>query len=328
MPGRDTRTRWQGVYARHRQGCAVEQLPAGTSLAMLATACNCEPSYYGKAYDPAGQRHRATKRHATPAAARGARKTLLDQIEKGALAQTTSPKLREAHEEFKQAALDGRALNKRGRRYKPSALKDVDECLRKHVLPRLGPRRLDEIHRSDVQRLIDDLAPRMSGSRVRSVVNAMRTLYRWAAERDLATEDPAAGIRLPAMNERPRDRIATPAEMAALLAALEADDALPYALAVYAMGRRAQIQRLRWQDVDLDAAALEWGAEDGARKSAAAQRVVPILKPLLALLNDGFARRGRPDGSQLVCPARHASRTGLLHTGGLAERAEKAWDAR
>jgi integrase len=84
------------------------------------------------------------------------------------------------------------------------------------------------------------------------------------------------------MNETPRDRIATPAEMAALLAALDPDDALPYALAVYAMGRRAQIQRLRWRDIDLDAAALEWGTEDEARKSAAAQRVVPILKPLLA----------------------------------------------
>jgi hypothetical protein len=41
-----------------------------------------------------------------------------------------------------------------------------------------GLRRLTDVRRSDVQRLVDDLAPTMSGSRVRSVVNAIRSLYR------------------------------------------------------------------------------------------------------------------------------------------------------
>lgn len=167
----------------------------------------------------------------------------------------------------------------------------------------------------------------MSGSRVRSVINALRTLYRWAGERDLTRIDPAAGVRLPAMNATPRDRIATPAEMAALLAVLPIEDALPYALAAYGMGRRAQIQRLRWREIDLDAAALEWGAEEAARKSAAAQRVVPVVKPLLALLRDAFAQRERPADEHLVCPPRNISRTGLLHTRGLAERAGKVWES-
>jgi site-specific recombinase XerD len=101
------------------------------------------------------------------------------------------------------------------------------------------------MRRSDVQRLVDDLAPTLSGSRVRSVVNAIRSLYRWAQERELVSHDPAALVRLPAMNATPRDRVATPGEFATLLAALEIEDALPYALAGHAMGRRAQIQRLR-----------------------------------------------------------------------------------
>ena len=32
MPRRDTRTRWQGVFARHQEGCGVERLPAGSAL--------------------------------------------------------------------------------------------------------------------------------------------------------------------------------------------------------------------------------------------------------------------------------------------------------
>jgi hypothetical protein len=44
-----------------------------------------------------------------------------------------------------------------------------------------------------------------------------------------------------------------------LLAALEIEDALSDALAAYAIGRRAQIQRLRWCEVDLRVGAIEWG---------------------------------------------------------------------
>ena len=143
----------------------------------------------------------------------------------------------------------------------------------------------------------------MSGSRVRSIVNAIRSLYRWAQERELVAHDPAARVRLPAMNATPRDRVATPAEFAALLAALEIEDALPYALAGYAMGRRAQIQRLRWRDVDLHIGAIEWGIEQEARKSHAAQRVVPTVKPCSRCSSEhGSARAARPATSSYAHP--------------------------
>lgn len=50
MPGRDVRTRWQGVFARHQDGCDVERLPPKPSLTEVAKACDCTPSYYGKVY--------------------------------------------------------------------------------------------------------------------------------------------------------------------------------------------------------------------------------------------------------------------------------------
>ncbi len=81
---------------------------------------------------------------------------------------------------------------------------------------------------------------------MRSVVNAVRSLYRWAQDRDLANHDPAALVRLPAMNATPIERVASPAEFAQLLAALPLEMALPYALAGYGMGRRVQIIHLDW----------------------------------------------------------------------------------
>jgi integrase len=328
MPGRDTRTRWQGVFARHRQGCPVEDLPTGSALTDVARVCSCEPSYYAKVYDRARRRHVATRRYAASAAARNARKDLLAVIDRGELPRQASPRLRDATAQFIAAAGDGRALNKHGRPYKESSWRDIEECLTKHVVPRLGPRRLGEIKRLDIQLLVDDLGPKLSGSRVRSIVNAIRSLYRWAEDHEMVSEDPAARVRLPAMAETRRDRIATPREFAELLGALKLADALPYALAGYGMGRRAQIQRLRWREVDLELGLIEWGAESEARKSISAQRVVPTVQPLLALLELSRDEAGGAEPESLVCPPRRAAELGLLHTGGLTTRVEKAWKAK
>ena len=185
MAGRDERTRYQGVFARHRKACALDR----------GGECDCSPMYYGKVYDRASRRYISTKRFATVTAAKAARQKLLELMEGGELPQAAPTRLRDAHTRFVEAAREGRVFNKHGRRYKPSAIKDIDECLRVHVIPRLGPRRLTDVRRSDVQRLVDDLAPTMSGSRVRSVVNAIRSLYRWAQDREMVGHDPAALVR-------------------------------------------------------------------------------------------------------------------------------------
>src|SRR5207302_640458 len=129
---------------------------------------------------------------------------------------------------------------------------DVIEGRLKHdIEPRLGRRRITDIRRGDVQAIIDELAPVASGSSVRGVVNSLRALYTWAEDRDLVNHTPAARVKLPAMNASPIERVASPAEFARLLAALDTVDALPYALAGYAMARAEQIRRARWCDVDL-----------------------------------------------------------------------------
>jgi hypothetical protein len=46
VPGRDTKTRFQAVYARHQELCRVT---AGAEL----QSCNCTPTYYGVVWDRA-----------------------------------------------------------------------------------------------------------------------------------------------------------------------------------------------------------------------------------------------------------------------------------
>jgi integrase len=315
MPGKDTKTRYQGVFARHQKDCAI----------IARARCNCKPSYYGVVWDRARKRHVKTKRMPTIEAARNARADLSGRVERGELPDASGIRLSDARLRFVTAAREGRALNKHGRRYKPRAVDDIEEVLRVHVEPTLGAKRISTIRRSHVQSLVDELAPELSGSRVRSIVNGLRSLYRWAQDRELTSHDPAALVRLPAMDATPIERVATPVEFAQLLAALEPQDALPYALAGYAMGRRAQIVRLRWPEVDLKVGALEWGVEWEARKYDASRRVVPIVPPLLVLLKRVYLEQGRPKEG-LVCPPRvDWATTGLLNTGWLAKRAEKIW---
>ena len=315
MAGMDTKTRYQGVFARHQKHCAVER----------GGRCRCKPSYYGLVYDPAFKRHAKTKRMPTAEAARNARADLMAMVERGEVPAYGNLRLGEARERFVIAARDGKVLNKHGHRYKPRAIDDIEEALRVHVEPELGTKRITHIRRGDLQALVDELAPNLSGSRVRSIANAVRSLYRWAQDRDLADHDPAALLRLPAMDARPIDRVASPAEFAQLLDALPLDIALPYALAGYGMGRRAQVIRLRWPEVDLDVGAIEWGVEWEARKYDASHRVVPTVAPLLGLLKRRHMAQGRPKEG-LVCPPHVPwAPSGLLNSGWLATRAREYW---
>lgn len=317
MP-KDTKTRYQGVYARHRLGCAVEQ----------GRACNCSPSYWGRVWDRAASRHRKTRMMQSIAEARNARTDLQATIRAGLVPASNSMRVATAVEAFLSAIEAGRALNKHGRPYKPSAIRDLRGAFEGYVLPALGRRRLADLRRSDLQELVDEMTPDKSGSRVRTVVNAVRSLYAWAQDREHVDHDPALRVRLPAMNATPRDRVATVAEMQTLLDALDPADALPYALAVYATARRAEIRHARVGDVDLDLGAIYLGADERGRKSRAAQRAVPIVKPLAVMLRRDFMRRGRPEPTVLLCPGRKTGgrNSGMLSFEGLQKRVNDIWE--
>ncbi len=262
------------------------------------------------------------------AEARNARTDLQATLRAGMVPSSNSMRVATAIEAYLAAIDAGRALNKHGRQYKPSAIRDLQGALDRYVRPALGGKRLADVRRSDVQRLVDSMTPEKSGSRVRTVVNAIRSLYGWAQDRELVDHDPASRVRLPAMNATPRDRVATVTEMQTLLDALDPADALPYALAVYATARRAEIRHARVEDVDLDLGVIYLGADERGRKSRAAQRAVPIVKPLAVRLRRELMRRGRPAPTALLCPGRKPGgrNSGMLSFEGLQKRVDDTWE--
>jgi integrase len=317
VPWRDTKTRFQGVFARHQQACRVT---AGAD----PKACNCTPSYYGVVWDRAARKHVKTRRFKGVMEARNARKDLADALAQGTAVSVAGPRLDAARQDFIAAAREGVALNKWGRRYRRRAWEDLESSLRR--LPdELARRRLGDITRGDVQKVIDDMSRAgASGSRVRSVVNALRSLYTWAQDRDLVGHDPAANVRLPAMEATPRDRVATPAEFKRLLGALKLEDALPWALAGYATARAQEIRILDWRHVDLKLGAVELAADEEGRKPGGSWRVMPLVKPLKKMLREAWIAQGRPSEGK-VCPPRQRSPSGMLQLGGIQRRVRREW---
>lgn len=314
MP-KDTRTRYQGVYARHKLGCPIER----------DDACACSPNYWSRAWDAAAGKSRKTALLPTIAAVKSARSDLERDLSAGRLPASQSMRFAAAAEAFLVAAESGRALNKHGRRYKPSAVRDLRGALENHAKPALGTKRVGNVRRRDVQMLVDELVGK-SGSSIRTVVNAIRSLYAWLQDRELVDHDPAQRVRLPAMDAKPRDRVATPGEMASLLEVLEIADALPFALAAYATARRAEIRHLTLDDVDLELGVIYLGVDENGRKSRAAQRAAPIVKPLRSILRRAELAR-EPDAGELLCPGHKPGgrNSGMLSFEALQTRADDAW---
>jgi len=317
-PGRyvDTRTLHKGVHARHRTSC---------SLAVGGESCDCKPTYYGVVWDRSIGRNRRTQRTAKVSQARRWRAELLAMVRVNAIgARRPDLEFDLARKIFVASCAEGVALNKQGRSYKPKAILNLDSSLRR--LPdALRRQRLIEVSRRDFQRAVDDFRrDGLSGSRIRSIINSARALYRWAEDRELALANPAALVRLPVPDSVERDRIATPGEFAQLLRCLEPAEALPFALAAYGTARSQEIRILDWTQVDLDHREMVLADEEGARKSRAAHRVVPLVRPLLCWLRVAWIAAGRPDEGR-VCPPLRVSKSGMLALGQLQKRAQRVW---
>jgi integrase len=141
--------------------------------------------------------------------------------------------------------------------------------------------------------------------------------------------NPCRGVRLPKGGEA-RDRIATPAEAAALIAALPPPDQAAHGLAVYAGLRIGELLALDIEAVDLDGRTLHVrrGWDPTARAFIATKsrrvRVVPIGERLSTLLVDHLVLMDHP-AEGLLFPS--VDPRFPLHPRTLRRRAAKAWKA-
>lgn len=158
---------------------------------------------------------------------------------------------------------------------KSSTITNNGIYFRRHLNPLIGKRRLKDIKRADIYRLMADIAngktavDEKTGSRGRAIVTGgkltanrvlafLSIVFNFAIERGLVIENPVKGIkRFP---ENKRERFLSQTEFERLGQALKSAEARhvnPYAIAIIRLlaltgARRGEITDLRWDEVDFD----------------------------------------------------------------------------
>ncbi len=294
MTARRGRRHHPGIRTRHSRRCPVDR----------GASCDCRPSYEAWVYSKRDER-KIRKGFPSLAAAKAWRADAVSALNKGKLRAPAPTTVRQAAAAWVAGAREGSIRNRKGERYKPSALRSYERALDKRVLPALGDVRLSEVRRTDVQDFADRLyAAGLDPSTITNTLDPLRAIYRRAIGREQVAFNPTTNLELPKPRGR-RDRIAPPDEAAALLATLPDEDRALWATAMYAGLRRGELRALRWKDVDLPGREIRvdraWDDQEGVieAKSLAGRRTVPILAVLAPELAAHKLRTGR-DGDALV----------------------------
>jgi integrase len=263
----------EGITTRHSRSCAKRR---------GGERCSCQPSYVpwvshpgkgGKVYG------KATK---SQAEAKAWRVDALKALSQKTLTVPTKQTIKQAADEFLEAAESGQIRNRSGDQYKPSVVRGYRGSLRRYLLPRLAHVRLSDLTRNHVQDLADSLlAEGFNASTVRNAIMPLRAIYRRAVQRGDVALNPTHDLSLPAYRGR-RDRIAPPEEAAALIAALPSELRAIWSTAFYGGLRKGELRALLWERVDLAAGLIHveasWDRCEGRvdPKSRKGRRRVPI----------------------------------------------------
>jgi integrase len=293
-----------GVETRHSRSCGSRK----------GEKCSCRPTFQAHVWSRR-ERKRIRKTFKTFGEAKTWRADAVQALQRNVMRSPAKTTLREEAEAWLAGTKDGSIRTRTGDEYKPSVIRSYETNLAKRILPELGAERLSEITHLDLQALADRmLAAGDDPATVRNALVPLRSLYRRALKRGLVAVNPTVGLELPAP-QGTRDRIASPAEAARLLEALEAwpsteRDVALWATALYAGLRRGELQGLRFEDVELGEGVIRversWDEVEGvpiATKSRAGRRTVPLPAVLRRYLAAHHLRTPHREGLMFARPS-------------------------
>jgi len=170
---------------------------------------------------------------------------------------------------------------------------EMQRKFEKDVIPLWGGRRLADIGKPDVHRLLDHINDRGSAVSANRTFAAVRRMCRWAVERGIIERSPTEGLSRPT-KERPRDRVLSSAELALVWKA--ADRITPtYAQVIRVLlltgQRRDEVGGMRWDEIDL--AQKTW-AIPAERVKNGRKHTVPLSEQVVAII------KAQPRVSDLV----------------------------
>jgi integrase len=311
------KTRTPGVYVSHSTRCPASEDPAAR--------CRCSPSWRGRRRNPVTGKPEwqrpVVKNRGEVLSWLGAAGTGGDHLAELAARGPTFELLGDKWLDGVEHGHIGRRRG-RGKAYSDTTIEGMRRSWIYLVRPEFGPRIASEITEIDWQRWIDELARKgLSRSTIAKHVSLASNIYASASapSRRLVPRNPLRLVELPPNDERPRLRVAFAPEAAQLLAALEPEDRLPYAIAFYAGLRRSEIYRLDWDDLLEDGRIATRLIVRRSKSEAGTSRRPPIAANLRAILADAWERHGRPLEGKVVDRS--------VMSGKIGTRVDAAWTA-
>jgi integrase len=308
----------EGIRRRHSRSCATRG----------GGRCNCSAGWEASVFSKRDGR-KVRKTFARESEAKTWRADALVALTRGGLRASRPTTLDDAWEAWYSGAREGTVTNRSGDPYKPSALRSYERAMRLRVLPRFGSVKLADIHRVDLQEFADALrAEGKNASTVKVTFLPLRAVLGRAVAQGALVVNACDGLKLAAVRAG-RERVASPEEAEALLAAAPRGDLAVWATALYGGLRRGELQALRAEDIDLGSGLIRvergWDEKEGviALKSRAGRRRVPIAPVLRDMLVEHRMTTPR-EGDELAFGRTAGS---PFHAKSLQDRADRAWKA-
>jgi integrase len=170
-----------------------------------------------------------------------------------------------------------------GRRRASSYIVRVQGRFRNYILPAFSGQDIRTITRREIITLLDRVHDRAGPAVANLTLANLRTLFRWARERDFVEASPAEGISMPGTMVK-RERVLDDRELALVMRAARR---LGYPFGTYVQLlvltglRRSEAATLRWTDIDLASGVIAILPE---RMKARRPHVAPLTPTVLDLL--------------------------------------------
>ncbi|QIG46670.1 tyrosine-type recombinase/integrase [Nordella sp. HKS 07] len=166
---------------------------------------------------------------------------------------------------------------------RPSTVESTQRLLDLHVLPLWRRRLIKDITRRDVLDLLDGLVGAGRPVAANRALAAIRKLFSWAMERDIIASSPCTGVK-PPTPEQSRDRMLSDSELRNVWFAADKLGG-PFAalvkLLVLTGGRREEVARMSWNEVDLTNRLWTLPKE---RSKNGKPHDIPLSDPAIAIL--------------------------------------------
>lgn len=188
---------------------------------------------------------------------------------------------------------------------KHSTQRDYRSLLRRHLLPAFGDKKLRDIERAEVQLFLMEKGKTMATKSVHHLRVLMSRILGVAVEWGYASENAAAGTKIPRSSQPAERTFLTAEQVRLLLGELACTTRLLVLVAVLTGLRRGELFGLRWKHLDFVRRVVRvreslYEGQSGPPKTRSSIRDVPMSDPVFEALKGHQMAVGQPSPEGLV----------------------------